>query len=296
MFPLTVVLYFLSCFFIFFSATDTPACSSGFDEFDFRVAGLLLFLNTFGTEILVAFTVPLAAAAATPQRTRAPTLLPPYSPDREPCDHGSGCSSAGLADTSIPTASVPTPRASNFGDGNRDPGARIRGRGVAAADFMSTAERSDRLGVIPALPIDGRSHGDTDGACYNYGARTREGEGAVLDTFRGEDGEGVGVTEGGGDRALLHASATSFLVVMERLSGLMLLLSAARTFLSAANVSVQRGHLMLWAVFAPKFVFDATMQAVRGAAAVVVWAVVCASVHGLSNSKRVVNSERSTSV
>ncbi|CAN0411930.1 unnamed protein product, partial [Ectocarpus sp. 8 AP-2014] len=61
---------------------------------------------------------------------------------------------------------------------------------------------------------------------------------------------------------------------MERLSGLTLLLSAFRTFLSAANVSVQRGHLMLWAVFAPKFVFDATMQAVCGAAAVLAWAVV----------------------
>lgn len=249
------------------------------------MAGLLLFLNTFGTEILVAFTVPLAAAAATPQRTRAPTLPPPRPRDREAYDHRSGSGSAGPANTCIPTASTPTLGATNSGGGDRAPGARIRGRGVTAAECMSSAERSDRLGVVPALPMDGRSHGDMDGDCRDYGDGTRGGEGAVLNAFRGEDGEER-------DRALLSASSASFLVVMERLSGLMLLLSAARTFLSAANVSVQRGHLMLWAVFAPKFVFDATMQAVSGAAAVVVWAVVCASVHGLSKSKRKVNSKR----
>jgi GPI ethanolamine phosphate transferase membrane region len=51
-------------------------------------------------------------------------------------------------------------------------------------------------------------------------------------------------------------------------------LSAARTLLSTVNAVVQRRHLMLWAVFAPKFVFDAVMQAVVGAALVLMWAVV----------------------
>jgi GPI ethanolamine phosphate transferase membrane region len=51
-------------------------------------------------------------------------------------------------------------------------------------------------------------------------------------------------------------------------------LSAARTLLSTVNAVVQRRHLMLWAVFAPKFVFDAVMQAVVGASLVLMWAVV----------------------
>ncbi|CAN0042053.1 unnamed protein product, partial [Scytosiphon promiscuus] len=80
--------------------------------------------------------------------------------------------------------------------------------------------------------------------------------------------------------------APQVLSAMERLSSLTLLLSSLRTLLSAANVSVQRGHLMLWAVFAPKFVFDATMQAVCGAAAVLAWAVVLVSHRGFVRGER----------
>ncbi|CAN0213833.1 unnamed protein product [Discosporangium mesarthrocarpum] len=50
--------------------------------------------------------------------------------------------------------------------------------------------------------------------------------------------------------------------------------------LSAVNVTVQRGHLMLWAIFAPKFIFDATMQVVCGGAMVAMWGLVAASMQG----------------
>lgn len=177
----------------------------GFDEFDFKVGGVLLFLNTFGTEILAALALPLAAAAA--------------------------AAASGVSQDAPP----------------------VLPEGVIGADGSETVRsRPDDRQALYAPPSP-RRHSVTGGWDGNHhpdasdAAAEAEAEAEV---------------------------ATRVLSTMERLSGLTLLLSAFRTFLSAANVSVQRGHLMLWAVFAPKFVFDATMQAVCGAAAVLAWAVV----------------------
>ncbi|CAN0257743.1 unnamed protein product, partial [Phaeothamnion confervicola] len=51
-------------------------------------------------------------------------------------------------------------------------------------------------------------------------------------------------------------AAASLLRELARLCLLHALLNSARMLLSAANVALQRDHLMLWAVFAPKFLFD----------------------------------------
>ncbi|CAN0213897.1 unnamed protein product, partial [Discosporangium mesarthrocarpum] len=48
-----------------FSRLQYSAAFIGFDEFNFQVGGILLFLNTFGTEILATLTLPLLASAAT---------------------------------------------------------------------------------------------------------------------------------------------------------------------------------------------------------------------------------------
>ena len=180
---------------VFFSARfvllDFEMKPSGFDEFDFKVGGLLLFLNTFGTEIIAALALPLAAAAVTPISGAGQDSRDSISPPSAPL--------GGTASSS------PTP-------------------------FGSMREE------------------------YRHPARSSPSP------WDAADAAGAG--------------AGGVLSAMERLSALTLLLSSFRTFLSAANVSVQRGHLMLWAVFAPKFVFDATMQAVCGAAAVLAWGVV----------------------
>lgn len=63
-------------------------------------------------------------------------------------------------------------------------------------------------------------------------------------------------------------------------------LSCVRTCLSMLNAYIQRRHLMLWAVFAPKFVFDAVMQAVLSTAVVVMWALVCRERAALSKHQR----------
>lgn len=165
----------------------TPNANPGFDEFDFKVGGLLLFLNTFGTEILAALALPLAAAAAAPGGSR---------------------------------------------DFRCDPPSRLGGPSTGTAMSSPTPVRGQEEYRHP--PVRTSSPPPWNAAAAGGGV----------------------------------------LSAMERLSALTLLLSSFRTFLSAANVSVQRGHLMLWAVFAPKFVFDATMQAVCGAAAVLAWAVV----------------------
>lgn len=207
------------------------------------MAGLLLFLNTFGTEILAAFTLPLAAAAAATRATTATNLCASDEPRPEASTEPSPYTDPNAAPS----------KAASHGEG----GARARATsGGEKVGFWSGGEQFDsaspageplmRLGIA-------RGYHAGEVECSNRERRER-----VL-------------------------SAT-FLDVMERLSGLTLLLSAARTFLSAANVSVQRGHLMLWAVFAPKFVFDATMQAVSGTAAVAAWAVVVASIRAHNNS------------
>ncbi|CAM9599436.1 unnamed protein product, partial [Ectocarpus fasciculatus] len=187
-----------------FSRLQYSAAFVGFDEFDFKVGGVLLFLNTFGTEILAALALPLAAAAA------------------------SGAAAS--------TVSQDAPPVLPEGDGSEN----IFGRPHERHTLSSPPSPRPH-------PVAGRwdgNHPDASDAAAEAGAEVEA------------------------------AAATRVLSAMERLSGLTLLLSAFRTFLSAANVSVQRGHLMLWAVFAPKFVFDATMQAVCGAAAVLAWAVV----------------------
>ena len=178
-----------------------------------------------------------------------------------------------------------------------------RGLGLVAADVRFDASAGDASagnalayaaasGDAVAAGGDAAASGSADAACAGYVATA--GDAAAVAT----SGDAASVRDASVSAAAAAAAAASadacsvrdaaaaghaaaaangFLLAMERLSGLTLLLSSARTFLSAANVSVQRGHLMLWAVFAPKFVFDATMQAVTGAAAVAAWAVVLAA-------------------
>jgi phosphatidylinositol glycan class O len=51
-------------------------------------------------------------------------------------------------------------------------------------------------------------------------------------------------------------------------------MSAFRTLLTTVCVAIQRRHLMVWAIFAPKFVFDGVMHVVQGALCVLV-ALLC---------------------
>lgn len=211
---------------------------------------MLLFLNTFGTEILAAFSLPLAAAAA----ASAPAIARGHH-DCKPQPSPAAMTTLPQAAGAVPQGSTPSAaRVTVHGTGARIWSGRGSGgleespspvTAVAAARGSGTATK--------LIDVDTRATGKQRGEEEGKGERDEERE---------------------YDRA---SSYVAFLMTMEHLSGMILLLSAARTFLSAANVSVQRGHLMLWAVFAPKFIFDATMQAVSGAAAVAVWAVVATS-------------------
>lgn len=243
----------------------------GFDEFDFKVGGLLLFLNTFGTEILAALTLPLLAAAATATTssaaaTKAATVTTQgisgrsqhsnnnqereYFPrEQETSGFSGGCKtplSESESVTSLLGSGLLTPSDySRYGNDPAKEGAKT-GRDDQSFGKKIDTEQARGLNFSPPLLPTISSRATATATAMTTAAATSAGCGA-------------------------------FLSVMGRLSGLVLLLSSARTFLSAANVSLQRGHLMLWAVFAPKFVFDATMQAVCGTAAVTVWAVVLAA-------------------
>lgn len=56
--------------------------------------------------------------------------------------------------------------------------------------------------------------------------------------------------------------------------------STLRTVLTCACVVIQRRHLMVWAIFAPKFVFDACLQIVLVAATWLAFALVSADGEG----------------
>lgn len=215
--------------------------SLGFEEFNFQVGGVLLFINTFGTEIIAAFTLPLVAAAAVPST---------------PVTSGLGSRETG-------------------GDGVAGKCPGNVGASVSSIDPMGYARAGvggDENETLSLRERTAKALWDRDSVSQH----------SIVGSPKRDDTEG----EQRGRNERIYETISSFTYILERLSGLTLLLSAIRTLLSAANVSVQRGHLMLWAVFAPKFIFDATMQAVSGAAAVVVWAVVTASLAGLASRQR----------
>ncbi|CAM9828783.1 unnamed protein product, partial [Ectocarpus fasciculatus] len=145
-----------------FSRLQYSAAFVGFDEFDFKVGGVLLFLNTFGTEILAALALPLAAAAA------------------------SGAAAS--------TVSQDAPPVLPEGDGSEN----IFGRPHERHTLSSPPSPRPH-------PVAGRwdgNHPDASDAAAEAGAEVEA------------------------------AAATRVLSAMERLSGLTLLLSAFRTFLS----------------------------------------------------------------
>jgi hypothetical protein len=51
-------------------------------------------------------------------------------------------------------------------------------------------------------------------------------------------------------------------------------ISTLRTLLTAICVTVQRRHLMVWAIFAPKFVFDSVIHVMLCGFMLVAWALV----------------------
>lgn len=186
-------------------------CQAGFDEFNFKIGGVLLFLNTFGTEILAALALPMLAAAVIFEERR-------YG-------HGTGV----------------TPQ-----------------HGTTAEQQQPQRPRNE-----PQLEGDTRNFDEH----VAWEAETN----LILKSAAAVQASAATTTS----RPPCNTASTEvFLSLMERISGLILALSSVRTLLSAANISVQRGHLMLWAIFAPKFIFDATMQAVCGAAAVAAWGTV----------------------
>lgn len=188
---------------------DGEIFEAGFDEFNFEVGGVLLFLNTFGTEIIAALALPmLAAAAATFEDRRY--------------DQGVDVAPQQSHRTTVDKQQPNEPQLE---------------RGTW--NFNEHGVETNLISKSAAAAVQASSMTATTRPPYNT-ASTEE----------------------------------AFLILMERISGLILALSSVRTLLSAANISVQRGHLMLWAIFAPKFIFDATMQAVCGAAAVATWAIV----------------------
>ncbi|CAM9644470.1 unnamed protein product [Chrysoparadoxa australica] len=74
-----------------------------------------------------------------------------------------------------------------------------------------------------------------------------------------------------------------FVGELDQLMCVFVTLQTVKTLVCAVNVLIQRGHLMLWAIFAPKFLFDAIMQMVSAAAVLMLWALVIrvAAVPGL---------------
>lgn len=197
---------------------------AGFDEFNFEIGGVLLFLNTFGTEILAALALPMLAAAAIFEERRY--------------DHGLSNTGTGLA-------------ALHGTKAGRQQAQLPRSEAQLEEDTQNFDKHVAWEAETEAAPIPKASAAAVQAPSAT--ATPRPPYNSVSFTYSTEE---------------------AFLSAMERISGLILALSSVRTLLSAANISVQRGHLMLWAIFAPKFIFDATMQAVCGAAAVAAWGTV----------------------
>ncbi|CAM9410497.1 unnamed protein product [Choristocarpus tenellus] len=231
-----------------FSRLQYSSAFIGFDEFNFQIGGLLLFINTFGTEILAVLGLPLLAAAAveaesgarfTPptcraNKTRLGDVCLLKEDESTPDDVVSALSERHLMPCSQGEVNVPsTVSGTGTKVGGVEGPVRLRAGVLTGADEVSTT----LAGVV----------------------KTATG--------------------------LVDEEASIFLGVLDRLTGMLTLLSTLRTLLSSINVSVQRGHLMLWAVFAPKFVFDATMQVVCGIAIVAMWTLVTVAYRGWCSSR-----------
>ena len=225
---------------------------SGFDEFNFKIGGVLLFLNTFGTEILAALALPMLAAAVANKNSPSSDRDESEKTCHQQQEQEQG-EQGFLLDEEF------------FEGVTTEHGVRRRRRNVVGGAGAGTQVEQPEA-YREAFGETSHPRGEaTSGSTSPLSGRHHSGDGGR----RGDEAHETALHP-----ASSSSSAEAFLSAMERISGLVLALSSARTFLSAANISVQRGHLMLWAVFAPKFVFDATMQAVCGAAAVATWAVV----------------------
>eukprot|EP01084_Bolivina_argentea_P272273 463536_1 len=84
----------------------------------------------------------------------------------------------------------------------------------------------------------------------------------------GEDGC---TQEGHGVAALYHMPPP--LAHLRRLCMQFLFLRSARTLLTSINGVIQRGHLMLWAVFAPKLIFDYAIHVAMGGGLLALWLI-----------------------
>jgi len=89
-------------------------------------------------------------------------------------------------------------------------------------------------------------------------------------TSAGPSGSSAAVTDCSSSAGVTHLSSTSPLLTFA-------FLFCLRAALTAVNVSLQRRHLMVWAIFAPKYVFDAVAMVV---VQTVAW---CAHVVGAHN-------------
>eukprot|EP00455_Lapot_gusevi_P001693 TRINITY_DN10646_c0_g1_i11.p1 TRINITY_DN10646_c0_g1~~TRINITY_DN10646_c0_g1_i11.p1 ORF type:complete len:286 (-),score=85.95 TRINITY_DN10646_c0_g1_i11:278-1135(-) len=191
-FLLSVRLFFATGHTNDFSAVQVACAFVGFEEFSFKISGLLVFLNTFAGQILVCISLPLLLGFRFLFFSSPPVLSP--------------TSSSSSTDISIIR---PVPSASSL-------------TGLLSKRKGGTSSSPATAPVTPPSSLDSPLLSSSGSQCAAH--KTTE--------------------------------CQKFLCQLGIAMLWLCLLHTLRCTMTTINVTIQRRHLMVWAIFAPKYVFD----------------------------------------
>lgn len=296
----------------------SPICAgfAGVADFNFWQSGALLALNTFGAFLVTALTLPLACTVPDLPTTQSHSAqLDSLSADA-PAHHTTSAqpvtsseheSSADVAFGSAASDRLPKFRLPVRGDSNRPRQSREGPSyvcdGVTAADARERQQGTEQLHSGGSFPTNKGNLLSTE-----VMGHTRESEASERPSANSSSSSSssrMGTTEqplsvcldrqGPSTAAVIpdgqghsNAQCTEVVGVDSKNAIHHYLLSAALIFLtvrtlnatvSTISAAVQRRHLMVWALFAPKFLFDACILIVCDVSVILACTLALAAVH-----------------
>ena len=218
---------------------------TGVADFEFWGSGALLALNTFAAHLLTALSLPLLVLPPGPAGSGLTTHA------RGRTGKGGSAATAGELHVSVATldpwhpAVPPGVRARNCPE-------RVSNSGGASACASPGQTPSAQLTPLSAAEITAHGHAAPSGAAERWAAQVRPVPSQASGSL-----DSQAVQSYGAERCAAQALAQAALAY-----GLLRALTAGAAMLSAA---IQRRHIMAWALFAPKFVFEACFLLVTDA-------------------------------
>ena len=219
---------------------------TGVADFEFWGSGALLALNTFATHLLTALSLPLLVLPL----GSAGSSLTTHALGRT----GKGGSAATAGELHVGVATLdPWHPAVPPGIRARSCPERVSKSGGARACASPGQSSSAQLSPLSAAAITAHSHAAPSDAAERCAAQVRPVPSQASGSL-----DSQAVPSCAAERCAAQALAQAALAY-----GLLRALTAGAAMLSAA---IQRRHVMAWALFAPKFVFEACFLLVSDAA------------------------------